>query len=157
MNIAIVSSKGGHLGQSKLIFTDEFIGERKAVLITETEEEKRFEGKSFLKKYPTYFLKKDNLRFNILKYLDAFFRIVKILKKEKIDIVFTNGAQLSIPAVFAAKFLGIKVVFIETVIRVKTTTWSAKACYPLSDVFLVQHPGMAKKYGKKAKFIGGLI
>ena len=84
-------------------------------------------------------------------------RLMKIYKKEKIDLVVTNGAQLSIPGIFAARVMGIKSIFIETVIRVNTTTWSARACYPFVDMFFVQHPAMAKIYGEKAKYVGGIL
>jgi UDP-N-acetylglucosamine:LPS N-acetylglucosamine transferase len=160
MKIAFISSKGGHLGQIKLIFTQEVIGSNTAVLITETEDDSKigYENNSFLKKYKTYYFKKDKLlKIDPFNYLSATINLAKILKNEKIDLVVTNGAQISIPAVIAARFLGIKSIFIDTVIRVKTPNWSARACYPFVDKFFVQHKNMEKVYGRKAKYIGGII
>jgi len=157
MNIAFISSQGGHVGQIKLIFTNKVIGNKKAILITESSNPLSPKEKNFNNKYKTYFFKKDNLRFNPIKYLTTMLKLIKIYKKEKIDTIITNGAQISIPAVIGAKFLGIRTLFIDTVIRVKTPNWSARACYPFSDIFLVQHSNMARKYGKKAKYVGGIL
>ena len=103
-------------------------------------------------------MKKDVLlKLNPFNYFKTFFELVKILRKEKINIIFTNGAQISIPAVIAGRILGIKSVFIDTVIRVKTPNWSARTSYPFADMFWVQHQQMAKKYGQKAKYVGGIV
>lgn len=156
-NIAAITSQGGHLGQMKLIFSQDLIKNDKFILITE-DLKPRVKNKSFLGKYTTYFFKKDVLlKPNPFTYLITLFKIIRILRKEKINIIFTNGAQISIPAVIAGKILGIKTVFIDTVIRVKTPNWSAKASYLFSDIFWVQHHQMAKKYGKKAKYVGGIV
>lgn len=157
MKIALVSSKGGHLGQIKMLFTKQVIGKNDVILITESENKLGIEEKSFLGKYKTYFFKKDFLGINPARYLSTLIKLKKIFREEKIKVLFTNGAQISVPAVIAARQLGIKTVFIDTVIRVKTPNWSARASYPFSDIFLVQHPNMIAKYGKKARFEGGII
>ena len=159
MNIAFVSSQGGHSGQIKLIFNEEVIGKNNAIFITETPKQDRTPKKnSFSNKFTTYFFKKDYLLTpSPYRYFKTLIALIKLFKKEKIDVIVTNGAQLSIPAVIGARLLGIKVIFLETFIRVKTTTWTAKVCYPFSNIFLVQHPGMIKKYGSKAKFKGSVI
>lgn len=157
MKIAFVTSKGGHSGQIKIIFTNETIGNNDAILITESEKGIHFKEKYFNGKFNAYFFEKDVLKFNPFKYLKTMIKLIKIFKKEKVDLVVTNGAQISIPAVIGAKVAGIKTLFIDTVIRVKTPNWSARACYLFSDKFLVQHEGMKFKYGKKAEYHGGVI
>lgn len=156
-NIAIITSQGGHLGQMKLLFTKKVIGDNNCILITE-DIIPAIKKKFFLEEYTTYFLRKDILlKLNPFTYLKVLFKLMKILKKEKISLIFTNGAQISIPAVIAARIIGIKSVFIDTVIRVKTPNWSARASYPFVNEFWVQHKGMVKKYGRKTKFIGSII
>ena len=156
-NIAIVTSKGGHLGQMQLLFNKDVIRDNNCILITE-DLEPNVKHKSFLGNYTTYFFKKDILlRLNPINYLITLFKLINLFRKERIDIIFTNGSQLSIPAVIAGRMLGIKTVFIDTVIRVKTPNWSAKASYPFADLFWVQHEQMAKKYGKRAKYVGGIV
>lgn len=159
MNITFVSSQGGHSGQIKIIFTNEVIGDNNAVLITERPKAKgHWKDKSFNGKFRTYFFEKDILlKLNPFSYLSAMIKLMKIFRDEKTEVVVTNGAQLSIPALIGAKLMGIKTVFIDTVIRVKTPNWSAKACYYFSDIFLVQHEEMIKKYGKNAIYAGGIL
>ncbi len=154
--IAIVTSKGGHLGQMRLLFTPNVLKENRAILVTEEKTESVM-LKSFLKKYTTYFFKKDSLGFNPIIYIFRTISLFLLFRKECVNIVFTNGAQISIPAVIAAKLNGIKTVFIDTVIRVKTPNWSARVCYFFSDIFWVQHPNMALKYGRRARYVGGII
>jgi beta-1,4-N-acetylglucosaminyltransferase len=159
MNIAIISSEGGHLGQMKLIFTKKVLGKNKVLLITESSKIRSSEKDKFFQDiYPAFFFKKDELlSMNPYIYLKRLISIRQILKKNKISLVITNGAQISIPAVIAARSLGIKSIFIETIIRVKSITWTAKFCYYLVEYFFVQHKDMINKYGKKAQFIGGII
>ena len=159
MNIAFVSSQGGHSGQIKIVFTNEVIGKNNAVLITERPKTNGiWKDNDFNNKFKTYFFEKDVLlKMNPFFYLSTMIRLIKIYKNENIDIVVTNGAQISIPALIGAKLMGIRTIFIDTVIRVKTPNWSAKACYYFSDLFLVQHEGMIKKYGKNARYFGGIL
>jgi UDP-N-acetylglucosamine:LPS N-acetylglucosamine transferase len=158
MNIAFVSSKGGHLGQIKIIFTPEVIGDRKAILITEESGKAGVvKEKNFHNRYRTYLFGKDVLGVNPFRYLATMFRLMKIYRKEKIDLVVTNGAQISIPGVIAARLMGIRTLFIDTVVRVKSANWSARASYFFSDIFMVQHANMCKPYGKRAIFRGSIL
>ena len=157
MTLALVSSKGGHRGQMKLLFDRRTLGSVRAILVTESERKQKVEARSFLNQHPTYFFRKDHLGFNHFRYWIAIMNLLRIFKKERVTLLITNGAQLSIAAVIAAKIMGIKTVFIDTVIRVKTPNWSARACYPFSDIFLVQHSSMVAKYGKRARFVGGIV
>ncbi len=160
MNIAFVSSQGGHSGQIGILFTKNVLGKHRAIFITENQKvasEIVIKEKNFQKKWRTYFFKKDYLQLYLWRYLHEIFQLRSIFKKEKIDCIVTNGAQISIPACIAARSLGITTIFIDTVIRVKTPNWSARACYYLADLFLVQHQSMAAKYGKKAQYEGGIL
>ncbi len=157
MNIAFVASQGGHLGQIRIIFTKEVIGKNKAILITESEKGKHMKERHFQGTYRTYFFDKDVLRFNPLKYLKTLLTLKSLFQREKIDLVITNGAQLSIPAVVAARLGGRKVIFIDTIVRTKTPNWSARFCYFFSNIFIVQHKSMVKKYGKRAIYRGGIL
>lgn len=159
MTIALVSSQGGHSGQMRILFTKEVLGSHKAIFVTESESvAKTVKDKSFQGKYRTYYLEKDVLlRMNPFSYVKSIIDLYKIFKNEKVHLVITNGAQISVTAGIAAKILGIPLIFIDTVVRVKTPNWSARLCYFLSDVFVVQHASMARKYGKRAIYRGEII
>jgi beta-1,4-N-acetylglucosaminyltransferase len=158
MNIAFVSSQGGHSGQIKLIFDSKTIEGNNAIFVTETpSKDLSPKRNSFNKKFTTYYFKKDWLFVYPHRYIIETFQMITLFKKEKIDLVITNGAQMSIPAVIAARFLGIKSIFMDTVIRVKSPNWSARVCYPLCNRFFVQHKSMIAKYGRKAEYHGGVL
>ncbi|MSS74679.1 hypothetical protein EXS73_00485 [Candidatus Pacearchaeota archaeon] len=157
MRIALISSQGGHAGQAGIIFTPSVLKEHSAIFITESPDKSGYLEKYFQKKYRTYFFPKDSLGVNPVAYSLRFFQLRAILKKEHIQSIVTNGAHLSIPAVLAARSLGIYVIFIDTFIRVKTPNWSARFCYWFADTFLVQHETMKEKYGKKAEFRGSVL
>lgn len=158
MNIALVSSQGGHSGQMGIIFTPAVLGNHKTIFVTETPNaDRKTKEHYFQQKYRTYFFEKDVLRVNPITYATTLWRLLSIFKKERTDVLITNGAQLSIPAVVAARLLGIHVIFLDTFIRVKTPNWSARFCYFFSHEFLVQHKNMAAKYGRRARFEGSVL
>ena len=158
LNIAFVASQGGHSGQMGIIFKPEVIGKHRAIFITESPKiEKRVKENNFQGKYRTYLFKKDHLGINPFRYLKTLLELRNIFKREKIDLIVTNGAHLSVPAVLAAKLSGVKTIFLDTFIRVKTPNWSARFSYFFSDRFLVQHENMKVKYGRKSIHRGSVL
>lgn len=159
MTVALLSSQGGHSGQMRILFTPQVLGNREAIFITESESVPyTVKAKGFQDRYKTYYFQKDVLlRLNPFAYVQSVVDLYNVFKKENIHLVITNGAQISITGAIAAKLLGIPVVFIDTVVRVKTPNWSARVCYWLSDTFIVQHASMAAKYGKKAIYRGEIL
>ena len=151
MKIAFAASLGGHLTQIERIFTKDIIGNNETILIThESERTKNIDN--FGKKYFMH-----DPGFNPVKYIPLFFKCYKIFKKENIKLIITTGAEIGLVAMIIGKFLGLKTIFIDTIIRVKTPTLAGKFSYPFSDIFLVQNPGMEKHYGKRARYVGGII
>ena len=149
MKIAFAASAGGHLTQIQTIFTKDVIGGNEHIVLTEKNSKtKNLPGKN-------YFFKP--LVYNPIDYFLAVIKYVRIFQKEKVGLVITTGAEIGIPAMIAGKLLGIRTVFIDTIIRVKTPTLTGKICYPFSDIFLVQNKGMEKCYGRRAKYVGGII
>jgi len=93
-----------------------------------------------------------------LLILRTLFEAIKILSKEKPDlIVSTGGGEIAIPFCYIGKLLGMKIIFIETLARVKTPSGGGHIVYPIADLFLVQWESLLKEYGNKAKYWGNLI
>jgi UDP-N-acetylglucosamine:LPS N-acetylglucosamine transferase len=149
MKIAFAASAGGHLTQVQTIFTKDVIRDNEFIILTEkTSKTGKLPGK-------VYFFEQWN--YNPFRYFFPLIRCLKIFKKEKIKMVITTGAEIGLVSVIAGKLLGIKTVFIETIIRVKSPTLSGRMSYPFSDIFLVQNAGMEKLYGRRARYEGGII
>ncbi len=159
MTIALVSSQGGHSGQMRILFTPSVLENHRAIFITESESAPMtVRDKGFQGKYATYYLEKDVLlQLNPVAYIKSVMDLYNVFKREKVHLVITNGAQISITAGIAARILGIPLVFIDTVVRVKTPDWSARVCYFLSDVFIVQHASMARRYGRRVIYRGEIL
>ena len=79
------------------------------------------------------------------KVLGTFWRILRILRRERPDLVISTGAGIAIPGFLAARLLGIRTIYIESYARVESLSLAGKVCYRLSDRFLVQHAGLASK------------
>ena len=84
-------------------------------------------------------------------------RILSILWRERPDVVFSAGAEIAVPVFYIARLLGAKTIFVETVNRVDKPTWTGRLVYPITDLFLVQHPQMLSRYGRKARYEGSVI
>ncbi len=82
--------------------------------------QKRLDSKFIPSKYNLLTLKLETPKKNIfilfqyLKILFSTFKIIKILKVKKINLVFTTGGYISAPTILAAKFLKIPVIIHES-------------------------------------------
>jgi UDP-N-acetylglucosamine:LPS N-acetylglucosamine transferase len=89
--------------------------------------------------------------------LENTIEILKILMKEKPDILFSTGSEIAIPTFYIGKFLfGAKLIYLESVARMKEISFTGRLLMPIVDLFLVQWEELARKY-KKAKFWGRVI
>jgi beta-1,4-N-acetylglucosaminyltransferase len=84
-------------------------------------------------------------------------RMATTLWRERPDILFSTGAEFAVPFLYIGRLLGAKIVFVESVTRVHTPTVSGRLVYPISDLFLVQHPEVLSRYGRKARYAGGIV
>lgn len=95
---------------------------------------------------------------NPVRLLKCVFQSMSVLAKEKPDVVISTGAGVAIPACYMAKFFfGSKVVFLESFCRVEEPSFAGRLAYPIADLFLVQWPKLAKKYGRKAEYRGAIV
>ena len=87
----------------------------------------------------------DSIPSAFVKVLRHFSRIAGIVNTVRPDAVIGCGPSLSVLAMWAGKFAGARIIFIETAARVTTTSLSAKLVYPIADLFLVQWPELLRK------------
>lgn len=98
----------------------------------------------------------DSKSFALLKTIPLFFKALKIIKKNKINVVISAGPGISIPFFYAGKVLNKKLIFIESWSRVTTKSLTGKVIYPLCDLFFVQWKENLKNY-PKALYRGKLL
>jgi beta-1,4-N-acetylglucosaminyltransferase len=145
MKICLVCSHGGHL--TELLELKPAWEGHEAFFIT-YHSERVLPGRAF-----TY----SNLTEKPLRVIPMFFRVLRLLARERPDWVVSNGAEIAIPVFMAAWLLRIKRMYIEASCRVKTSSFTGRIVYPITNEFLVQWPELLSVYGPKARYEGGLL
>lgn len=146
MKICLICSHGGHLTEI-LHLKEAFEGHETFFITYDSTRTRELEQKYLLQ----------NIGRNPLIMGLAFFSIFRILLKEKPALIVSTGSEIAIPAFYLAKIFRIKTIFIESYTRVNRPTGTGKIVYPVADIFLVQWAKLLSKYGKKAKYEGGII
>lgn len=156
MKVCILCSPGGHMTQALSVL-------------------KAFDGQSLFlmtNKFPTVdgFMHKDIKKIYYLKFFGfGFFKTiltclynsllcVKIFIREKPSVIFSTGSDITIPAFYLGKYLfRCKLIYLESLTRVRTPSFNARAVYRITDLFLVQWESLLSKFGNKAKFAGRIL
>jgi UDP-N-acetylglucosamine:LPS N-acetylglucosamine transferase len=149
MKICFVTSSGGHL--THLMQLKEWWQDKERFWVTFDKEDSR----SILKnerKYWCYFPTNRNIK-NLIKNT---FLSIKILIKEKPDLIVSTGAAPAIPFFYLGKLLGAKVVYIEVYDRIDKPTITGKLVHPISDLFILQWEEQ-KKFYSKGQVLGGIF
>ena len=149
MKVCFVTSSGGHL--THLIQLKEWWKDKERFWVTFEKED----SKSILKdekKYWCYFPTNRNIK-NLIKNT---FLAIKILRKEKPDLIVSTGAAPAIPFFYLGKIFGAKLVYIEVYDRIDKPTLTGKIVYPISDLFVLQWEEQ-KKFYPKGEILGGLF
>jgi UDP-N-acetylglucosamine:LPS N-acetylglucosamine transferase len=149
MKICVVCSAGGHLLESfKLLpaikkydfFYFTFFVEHL---------------KTTLEKYRTYFT--INPRRNPLKYPKVIYDSLKVLLKERPNVIVSTGAGITVPICIIGKILfRTKLIYIDCSAQVYKPSYTGRVLYWFSDLFFVQWKYLKHVYGKKAIY-GGLL
>lgn len=145
--ICLVCSHGGHLTEL-LRLIDAFEGHEWFFMTYDVVRTRKLKRKYLLK----------NIGKDPLKLLTIIPGILRILHREKPDLIVSTGAEIAIPVFYIGKLLfGIKTVYIESWCRIKEPSHTGRIVYPVSDWFLVQWTPLLKKYGSKARYKGAVF
>ena len=139
IKICLVGSSGGHL--THLYMLKPFWQDKERFWVTFDKEDAR----SLLKNekiYPAYYPSNRSIKALIINS----WRAIKILRKEKPDLIISSGAAPAIPFFWIGKIMGTKNIYIEVFDRIDSSTISGKLCYPVSDRFIVEWEEMKKVY-----------
>ena len=141
MKVCLVGSSGGHL--THLYMLKDFWKDKDRFWVTFDKEDAR----SILKNekviscyYPT--------NRNIKNLIKNTFLAIKILLKEKPDLIISSGAAVAVPFFYIGKILGAKLIYIEVFDRIDKPTVTGKLVYPIADKFIVQWEEQKKVYPK---------
>lgn len=141
LKVCLVGSSGGHL--THLHMLKPFWKDTERCWVTFDKED----AKSLLLNenvYPCYFPTNRNIK-NLIRNT---FVALKVLKKEKPDLIISSGAAIAVPFFYLGKIMGAKLIYIEVFDRIDKPTLTGRLVYPIVDTFIVQWEEMKKVYPK---------
>lgn len=145
LKVGLVGSSGGHL--THLYMLKEFWEDKDRFWVTFDKEDARslLKGERF---YPAYYPSNRSIKALIINT----YRAIKILIKERPDLIVSSGAAPAIPFFWLGKLFGAKTIYIEVFDRIDKPTISGKICYPVTDKFIVEWEEMKEVYPKAVNF-----
>ncbi|MCP5049284.1 MAG: UDP-N-acetylglucosamine--LPS N-acetylglucosamine transferase [bacterium] len=149
MKLGMICSSGGHL--LLLYLLKDFWGQYDRFWVTFNKED----AVSLLENERTYWAYFPTNR-NIFNLARNFFVSLKVLFKEKPDIIISTGAGVAIPFFYLGKLMRKKLVFIEAYERIDNPSLTGRLVYPITDVFILQWEEQ-KKFYPKGEVLGQLL
>lgn len=149
IKICLAASAGGHLSQL-LKLVDSWNGyETFSITTTEVVREN-------LQNFgPVYTVGECNRQHPILVF-KVLLQCIRIILKERPDVIISTGAAVGCIACFLGKLLGAKIIWIDSITNVARISLSGRLVRPIADLFLVQWPELAQKYSN-VEYIGAVI
>ena len=145
--IGLFCSPGGHF--TELLQLAEAFEGYPSFLVT-------YKEKATLNQRNAYYLR--NIAKSPFALIAGVLRVFFILLKERPEILLSTGSEIAIPSFYLGKFFfRTKLIYVECSAQVYESSITGRWVYPVTDLFLVQWEPLLKRYGPKAKYVGGLI
>ena len=149
IKVCLVGSSGGHLTHLYMLKPCWENKERFWVTFDKADAQSLLEGE---KMYPCYFPTNRNIK-NLIRNT---FLAIKVLRKEKPNLIISSGAAVAVPFFWLGKLFGAKTIYIEVFDRIDKSALTGKLVYPVTDRFIVQWDEMKEVY-KKSKNLGSIF
>jgi len=149
IKVCLVGSSGGHLAQLHLL--KPFWEKKNRFWVTFN----KTDANSMLKDEKIYYCYYPTNR-NLFNLIRNTFVALKVLLKERPNLIMSSGAAPAIPFFYLGKLFGAKLVYVEVFDRYDKATVTGKIVYPITDKFIVQWEEQKKIY-PKAICLGGIF
>ena len=147
--ICLVASAGGHISQLLRLADSWRDYETFCITTTQVMRDKlRDHGK-------VYIVGECN-REHPLRVVMVMLRCIRVVLKERPDVLISTGAAAGCIMCFLGKLLGAKVIWVDSVTNVERISLSGRMVRHISDLFLVQWPELAKQYSN-VEYVGVVI
>ena len=146
--MCLVASAGGHL--KEILQLKKWYANKDHYFVTFGRED----GKSLSVSEKVYFVKCPAR--NPFKFVLNFFQSLKILIKEKPDVIISTGADAALATCYLGKLLGKKIIYIESFCRPSKPSITGKLVYPIADLFIYQWKEVGEYY-PKGKYGGSIF
>lgn len=81
---------------------------------------------------------------------------VRVLRRERPDVIISSGAAVAVPFFLVGKLMGAKCVYVEVFDRYDRPTLTGRMLNRMSDLFIVQWPRMTRVY-RRALNLGSIF
>lgn len=148
-HVLLVASSGGHLAQ--LLALRPWWQERRRSWVTFGTEDARSQldgERADWAHHPT--------TRNVPNLIRNFVLAVRVMRRERPDVVVSTGAAVAFPFFLMAKVMRVPTVYIEVYDRLDAPTLTGRLCRPITDLFCVQWEEQTRFY-PRAQVIGSLL
>ena len=149
LRICLAASAGGHISQLLKLAASWNGYETFCVTTTEVVRDK-------LSKLGEVYVVGECNRQHPIRVITVLLRCLRIVFRERPDVVISTGAAAGCMLCFLGKMLGAKVVWIDSITNVERISLSGRMVRCIADLFLVQWPELAGRY-KKIEFVGTVV
>lgn len=138
--VCIPTSSGGHLTHMRMLMPllDQ-AADRFWVTFDKEDANTALAGERV---YHCYFPTNRNIRNTVRNTLLA----IRVLRRERPDLILSSGAAVAVPFFLVGKLLGAKTVYVEVFDRVDAPTLTGRLVRRVTDLFVVQWPEMESVY-----------
>ncbi len=151
--VIFVASSGGHL--TEILRLKELFKDYNYLLVTEKTDVTEKMVNDYNMDFLVYGPSTNKIDY-IIRILKNIFLSIKIIMKFKPQTIISTGAQVGGIMCLFGKIFGCKIIYIESLARVKELSSTGNRVYKFADKFYVQWESLTKKY-KKAEYLGRLI
>jgi beta-1,4-N-acetylglucosaminyltransferase len=141
MKWMMVCTSGGHFYTMRRL--ESFWSKHERVWVTDPQKDTRVLFGEERVHWLRYQSPRDGL--NFLRNLPKVFQIVA---RERPSVILSTGAAIAVSFAIAAKFFGVRFIYVESISRSMDLSLSGKLIYPLCDELYVQWPHLCTKYSK---------
>jgi UDP-N-acetylglucosamine:LPS N-acetylglucosamine transferase len=149
MKICLAASAGGHMSQ--LLKLSSCWEGQDVFWVTTTEV-----LKSKLEKVGKIYVVGECNRQHLLKVLVVLVRSIRIILRERPDVVISTGAAVGCIICFLGKITGAKIVWVDSITNVDRLSLSGRLVWHIADLFLTQWQQLAEQY-KNIEYAGKII
>jgi len=148
LKVCLICSTGGHMNQIMLL--SDFYNKHEHYFVTFY----RNSVSCLKQKEKVYFIKDPSRK--LMWLLLNIFQSIRVLLKEKPDVIISTGAGVAVATCFLGRLLRKKVIFVEDWCRTDRPSFTGRLLYPFAGLFFVQWRGLLRFY-PKAIYKGPLI
>lgn len=149
LRICLAASAGGHTSQLLKLANSWNGYETFYVTTTEVVRDK-------LSRFGSVYVVGECNRQYPMRVAKVLLRCIRIVLKERPDVVISTGAAAGCMLCLLGKMLGAKVIWIDSITNVERISLSGRMVRYIADLFLVQWPELAQK-SKNVEYVGEVV